>query len=99
MKRVRLKQMRLLWSLFWDPRVPSWLKILALLLPLIYILLPTDISPDAVPLLGYIDDVIVALLALKLFLEMAPRRVKEEHERRMESISVPYKVLDEGKKD
>ncbi len=98
MRKVRFRQIRLIWSLFRDPRVPPWLKVLVLLIPLIYIIFPTDISPDAVPILGYIDDVILALLALKLFLEMAPRQVREEHERRMESITAPYRVLDEEKK-
>lgn len=98
MRRVRFKQIRLLWSLFWDPRVPLWFKVLVLLIPLIYILLPTDFSPDAAPLLGQIDDIILVLLVLKAFLELVPRRVREEQERRIESISAPYKVLDKKEK-
>lgn len=99
MRKVRFKQIKLLWSLFRDSRVPTWLKILVILVPLIYIFFPTDISPDALPFLGYIDDIILALLAMKLFLEMTPRRVREEHIERIESISAPYKVLDEQEKD
>ena len=31
---------------------------------LIYVLIPVDISPDAVPVLGWIDDAIAILLAV-----------------------------------
>jgi len=93
LKNVRFKQIRLIWRLFKDPRVPAWLKTLVILIPIVYILLPIDISPDATPILGQIDDIILALLALKVFLELSPRRVVEEQKRQIESISVPYRVL------
>ncbi|MCS7287429.1 MAG: hypothetical protein RMK30_07385 [Anaerolineae bacterium] len=96
---MRFKQIRLLWNLFWDPRVPLWFKVLVVLIPLVYILLPTDLFLDTAPILGPLDDIILVLLVLKAFLELTPRRVREEQERRMESISAPYRVLDkkEGK--
>ena len=31
---------------------------------LIYIIIPFDLSPDAIPVLGWIDDVVVILLAV-----------------------------------
>lgn len=31
---------------------------------LIYILIPTDISPDPVPVVGWIDDIVALLLAI-----------------------------------
>ena len=31
---------------------------------LVYVLLPFDLSPDAVPVIGWIDDVIAVLLAI-----------------------------------
>ena len=34
------------------------------LIALIYVLLPVDISPDAVPVVGWIDDIIAVLLAI-----------------------------------
>ena len=34
------------------------------IIALIYVLIPVDISPDAVPILGWIDDVIAILLAI-----------------------------------
>ena len=34
------------------------------LVALIYVLLPIDLSPDAVPVIGWIDDIIAVLLAI-----------------------------------
>ena len=72
---------RLVLRLMLDPRVPLRLK---LLLPaaLIYLVSPIDLLPDIVPLLTHIDDVIVIVLALAMFLSMAPRDVVLEHMRR-----------------
>jgi uncharacterized membrane protein YkvA (DUF1232 family) len=38
-------------------------RLLILLLALIYILSPIDIVPDVIPVAGWLDDVIVALVA------------------------------------
>jgi uncharacterized membrane protein YkvA (DUF1232 family) len=38
--------------------------VIGAVIALIYVLLPIDISPDAVPLVGWIDDIIAVLLAI-----------------------------------
>ena len=95
--RELLNELRLIWYLFKDPRVPLALKAFVVALALIYILLPIDLAPDLVPLLGQLDDVTVALLLLKLFLDLSPRQVVEEYRRRMSSIPGTYRFLDEEK--
>lgn len=74
-------------GLMLDRRVPLRLK---LLLPaaLIYLISPIDLVPDIVPLLTHIDDVIVIVLALAMFLSLAPREVVLEHMRRARGGSV-----------
>ena len=69
---------RLVFRLMLDRRVPLRLK---LLLPaaLVYFISPIDLVPDIVPLLTHIDDAIVILLAVAIFLSMAPRDVVREH--------------------
>lgn len=38
--------------------------ILGAIAALIYIVVPTDLSPDPVPVIGWIDDIIAVLLAI-----------------------------------
>ncbi|MGB9777009.1 MAG: YkvA family protein, partial [Anaerolineae bacterium] len=73
-----VRQLRLAWRLFKDRRVPWALK----LIPpaaLIYVLAPIDILPDLGLGLGQLDDIAIVLLALKLFIELAPAEVVREH--------------------
>ena len=45
--------------------VPWWI-IAAIVFTLLYVLNPFDLIPDAIPLLGQLDDVAVMVLCLKL---------------------------------
>ena len=79
---------RLVTRLLLDRRMPLRLK---LILPatLIYLVAPFDIVPDMFPVLGRIDDVLVILIALALFLGMAPRDLVMEHMRSIRPNSKP----------
>jgi uncharacterized membrane protein YkvA (DUF1232 family) len=62
--------LRLLRRLVRDPAVPRGARVrLALLLG--YLLMPIDIVPDFIPVLGYADDALVAVLALRSILRAA----------------------------
>jgi uncharacterized membrane protein YkvA (DUF1232 family) len=52
---------------------------LVLLAILGYIVLPMDLVPDFIPGLGQVDDLVVALAGLKLFLRLCPPAVVQEH--------------------
>ena len=52
-----------------DDRVPMYVKIIPVLL-LIYLTSPIDFVPDFIPVLGYMDDVVIALLALALIIRL-----------------------------
>ena len=53
--------------------------ILGALAALIYIVIPTDLSPDPVPVIGWIDDIIAVLLAITNALVFAGKiRKKKE---------------------
>jgi len=69
---------RLVYRLLVDRRVPLLLKLM-LVAAVAYILLPIDVVPDIVPVLGRIDDALVLVLSIALFLGMAPREVVTEH--------------------
>lgn len=55
---------RLVRALLTDPRVPRGVRA-ELWLLLAYLALPIDLVPDVVPVLGYADDVVLALLVLR----------------------------------
>ena len=65
---------RLLAELAIDPRVP-WSRKAILGIALAYVLSPIDVIPDFVPLISRVDDVMVTIIAVDLFLEGVPREL------------------------
>jgi uncharacterized membrane protein YkvA (DUF1232 family) len=68
---------RLLLALAMDPRVPNSRKAL-LGLAGAYIVSPIDLIPEAIPIIGAIDDVAVMVLAIDVFLEGLPTDLVNE---------------------
>lgn len=69
---------RLVWGLARDRRTPLPLKAM-LAAGLAYVVMPFDLVPDAIPILGQADDLTVLLLVLDLFIANAPEDVRREH--------------------
>ena len=60
-----------------DPRVPWYAKVLAAAI-VAYALSPIDLIPDVIPILGYLDDLIIIPLGIAVVLRMIPAEVLEE---------------------
>jgi uncharacterized membrane protein YkvA (DUF1232 family) len=60
-----------------DPRVP-WYARLFVGVVVAYALSPIDLIPDFVPVLGYLDDLILVPLGIALALRMVPSQVLDE---------------------
>ncbi|MCA9913439.1 MAG: DUF1232 domain-containing protein [Anaerolineae bacterium] len=71
-----------------DPRTPWYARGLALLI-LGYALSPLDLIPDFVPVLGYLDDLILLPLGIALALRLIPQEVLAEARANAEQASVP----------
>jgi uncharacterized membrane protein YkvA (DUF1232 family) len=69
---------RVIWGIVRDPRTPIALKGV-LVAALAYVVMPVDLIPDAIPILGQADDLTVLLLVLDLFIQNAPAEVRAEH--------------------
>jgi uncharacterized membrane protein YkvA (DUF1232 family) len=61
-----------------DPRVPCYAKALAICVAG-YALSPIDLIPDFVPILGYMDDVIIVPLGILIVVELIPPEIMAEH--------------------
>lgn len=60
-----------------DPRVSRWAKLFALVV-VAYALSPIDLIPDPIPVLGYLDDLLILPLGLAIARRLIPREVLEE---------------------
>jgi uncharacterized membrane protein YkvA (DUF1232 family) len=67
-----------------DPRVPWWARVIAAAV-VIYLASPIDLIPDFIPVLGHLDDLLVALIGGALLLRSVPNHVVEEHLREYEA--------------
>ena len=61
-----------------DPRVPWYAKAVALAVAA-YALSPLDLIPDFVPVLGYLDDIIIVPLGILLAIRLIPPQIMAEH--------------------
>jgi uncharacterized membrane protein YkvA (DUF1232 family) len=66
------------WLAARDPRTPWYAKALAFAVAG-YALSPIDLIPDFIPVLGYLDDLILVPVGLWLVLKMIPREVLAAH--------------------
>jgi uncharacterized membrane protein YkvA (DUF1232 family) len=61
-----------------DPRVPWYAKAVALAVAA-YALSPIDLIPDFIPVIGYLDDLIIVPLGIVLAVRLIPADVLAEH--------------------
>ena len=59
-----------------DPRTPLWVRLLAVLVTA-YALSPIDLIPDFIPVIGFLDEVILIPLCLAVVIRNVPPQVIE----------------------
>lgn len=67
-----------------DPRVPWYAKLLAACV-VGYALSPIDLIPDPIPILGYLDDLVIVPLGIALVVRMIPPEVLQECRQKAET--------------
>jgi uncharacterized membrane protein YkvA (DUF1232 family) len=76
-----------------DPRTP-WYARAAAILVAAYAFSPIDLIPDFIPILGYLDDLLIVPLGILLVVRLIPADVLEEHrtsaEKRQATRPVSY---------
>jgi uncharacterized membrane protein YkvA (DUF1232 family) len=83
-----------LYKAYRDPRVPWYVKIIILFL-LGYFISPIDLIPDFIPVIGYIDDILIISLTIYLIIKLIPTEVFQDCRNKAicEPISVKSKWL------
>jgi len=88
--RLRARQLKAeIFALYWalrDPRTPWYAKALGTLV-VAYAFSPLDLIPDFVPVLGYVDDLLLLPLGLWLTLRLIPPGVMAESRARAQTES------------
>ena len=65
-----------------DRKTPWYVKIL-LTVGLLYILVPVDFISDAIPLVGWLDDMAIASFIVALALRLVPKEVMDRVQRKV----------------
>lgn len=88
-RRMQL-QLQVLYLASRDPRTPLTAKLL-LILVVAYALSPIDLIPDFIPLLGYLDDLLLLPLGIWLAIKLVPPELWRELQARAEAqpLSLP----------
>jgi uncharacterized membrane protein YkvA (DUF1232 family) len=68
-----------------DPRVP-WYAKLFMGLVLAHTFSPIDLIPDFIPVLGYLDDLLIVPLGIALTLKMIPPEVMTDARRQADAV-------------
>jgi uncharacterized membrane protein YkvA (DUF1232 family) len=92
--RSLVRQLRLTWRLLRDPRVHWMAKSLPIIAG-IYVVSPIDLIMG-IPVLSGMDDLAVAVLGLKMFIEFCPPEVVQEHLRELEGPHGDWEVADDS---
>jgi len=77
-----VRELRLVWRLLRDRRVPFWTKLVPLA-TVFYLLFPLDLVSDLLVGLGQLDDLAIIFLGLELFISLSPAAVVEEIRREL----------------
>ncbi|MCX8129334.1 MAG: YkvA family protein [Clostridia bacterium] len=78
-------EVKALYLAYKHPEVPWYARFLILLV-VGYALSPVDLIPDFIPVLGYLDDLILIPLGVSLAIKLIPSGVMEECRRQSEGV-------------
>ncbi len=71
------KELGAIYLAYKRPDVPWYAKLLAVIV-VAYALSPIDLIPDFVPVLGYLDDIILIPLGISLVIRLIPKNIMDE---------------------
>jgi uncharacterized membrane protein YkvA (DUF1232 family) len=69
-----------------DKRTPLFAKLLTFCV-VAYAFSPIDLVPDFIPILGYLDDLIIVPLGISLALKLIPQQILDDNRKRAQELS------------
>ena len=75
-----------------DRRVPWYTRLFAALV-VGYAFSPIDLIPDPIPILGYLDDLVLVPLGIALTIKMIPPGILTEHRERAQAVMAAGKPV------
>lgn len=94
--RARARQLKTetyaLYLAYQDPRVPLYARVFIAVV-VAYAFSPIDLIPDFIPVLGYLDDVVLVPLGIALALKMIPAEVMAESRTRAQEMMISGKPM------
>lgn len=91
-------------KLMLDRRIPIKYKLLPAL-GLAYVILPFDIIPDMLPILGFLDDIIILVGSIIIFMIFGPLKklsdtiknsnMKENRQKETDVVEGEYRIIEE----
>ncbi len=92
--KAKLKQLRSevygLYLASKHPKTPWYAKAFAVLI-IGYVLSPIDLIPDFIPVIGYLDDLVIVPAGISLLIKMIPKEVLEECREKARSQPIDQK--------
>ena len=84
------KEIIALYYAYRHPRMPVLPKII-ILFTIGYALSPIDLIPDFIPILGYLDDLLILPVLITLSIKLIPHEIMEESRRKAENQPLQLK--------
>ncbi|HKZ82526.1 MAG TPA: DUF1232 domain-containing protein [Anaerolineae bacterium] len=92
------RQARLIFELMRDSRVPIWMRLIPLV-GIVYLLSPIELMPDIALLpFGLIDDLVVIIICLTIFLALAPKDIVDDHRGWLDAADITIDDLQETRR-
>ena len=89
--KEKVKQLKtevvVLYFVLKDRRTPWYAKALIAVI-IAYALSPVDLIPDFIPVLGYLDDLILVPVGIYLALKLVPAEILEEHRQKANTETI-----------
>ena len=80
-------EIKVLYLAFKDPRTPWYAKTFMAFI-IAYAVSPIDLVPDLIPVLGYVDDLILIPAGIYLSVKMVPQEVMAENRQKARSVLI-----------